>query len=153
MSHGQQELRTHRADTRSIGISAAPGDVFAFVADPSNLPQWAVGFCRSIRRGQDDRWLVTTASGEIPIRFESDPTAGTIDFFFSVAPGLEAAAFSRVVPNGDGAEYIFTQFQIDGMPSEVFEAQVQALIGEMQVLRGVIHARSACRPMLVQEER
>jgi hypothetical protein len=119
--------------------------VFSIVADPQNLPLWAVGFCRSIRRGDAHQWVVTTASGEIPIRFETNESAGTIDFRFSPGTGIEVAAFSRVVPNGHGSEYIFTQFQFDGMPNDLFDSQVRALVEELQVLRGLVHARSACR--------
>ena len=89
--------------------------------------------------------MVATASGEISMRYETNESAGTIDFRFSPAAGVDAVAFSRVVPNGHGSEYIFTQFQLDAMPNEVFEGQVRALVEELQVLRALIQARSACR--------
>ena len=140
-----------RSDTRSVAINVAPEEVFRFLADPHNLPQWAVGFCRSIRHVEKDRWLVTTPSGEIPIRFERNADARSVDFYFTPAPGFDAAAYSRVVPNGDGSEYIFTQFQVEGMPVPVFEAQVQALAEELQVLRALLHARRTCQPALTLE--
>jgi hypothetical protein len=142
----KHDVATTRADTRAVTITAAATTVFEFVADPENLPRWAVGFCRAIRRdeGAPDRWIVTTAQGDLPIRYVTDAALGVIDFYLSPAPGVEAAAFSRVVPNGEGAEYIFTQFQAPGMPDEVFEAQVRALVAELQVLRSLIEARAAC---------
>jgi hypothetical protein len=145
MSTCAQLAATTRSDTRSITIEAPPSVVFEFVADPANLPYWAVGFCRSIRHHSQDRWLVTTASGEISMWYETNETTGTIDFRFSPRDGVEAAAFSRVVSNGHGSEYIFTQFQLEGMPNEVFEGQIRALEAELQVLRGLINARTACR--------
>ena len=142
----QHHAPTTRSDTRAVTIDAGPDDVFDFVADPENLPRWAVGFCRSIRRDAEtsDRWIVTTAQGDLPIRYVTDRELGVVDFYLSPAPGVEAAAFSRVVPNGDGAEYVFTQFQAPGMPNEVFEGQVRALVEELHVLRAVIGARAAC---------
>lgn len=142
-SHGTTTLR---AETRSISLEAPAGHVFDFVANPENLPRWAVGFCRAIRRGDErpDRWIATTAHGDVPIRYVTDATLGVIDFHFSPAPNVQAVACSRVVANGDGAEYVFTQFQSPGMPDAVFEAQVEALVEELQVLRGVIRARGAC---------
>jgi hypothetical protein len=135
-----------RSDTRTVTIDAAPDHVIAFVAEAGNLPAWAVGFCRAIRPAEEPgTWIVTTAQGEMPIRFVANEQLGTIDFYFTPAPGAEAVAFSRVVPNGTGAEYIFTQFQPTGMPDEVFDAQVHALAEELQVLRALIHARGACR--------
>lgn len=145
MSSREHEVATNRSDTRAVTIEAAPSSVFEFVATPQNLPLWAVGFCRSIRRDTEDRWVVTTASGEVPMEYELNEAAGTVDFRFCPVPGLEAMAYSRVVPNGDGAEYIFTQFQFAGMPNNIFEAQVRALAEELHVLRGLIHARNACR--------
>jgi hypothetical protein len=137
---------TIRSETQTVSIEADPSLVFAFLADPQNLPLWAVGFCRRIRYDDEaGRWIVTTAEGEIPIRYAIDRSAGTIDFHFSPAPGVEMMAYSRVVPNSNGSEYIFTQFQAPGMSDAVFESQLHALAGELVVLRGVLHARAACR--------
>jgi hypothetical protein len=135
---------TTRSDTRAVTLDASVDEAFAFLADPANLPRWAVGFCRSIRPETGERWIVTTAQGDISIRYRTDRALGVIDFHLSPTPGVEAAAFSRVVPNGDGAEYVFTQFQSQGMPDDVFENQVHALVEELQVLRGIVRARAAC---------
>jgi hypothetical protein len=132
-----------RSDTQSVTLPADHTEVFDFLANPENLPQWAVGFCRSIRPDQD-RWLVDTGHGEVPMRYIADPTLGVIDFHFTPALEVEAVARSRVVPNGDGAEYLFTQFQTPGMPDEVFEAQRSTLADELEVLRMLFKARASC---------
>lgn len=145
MASGKHHAATTRSDTRAVTIESAANEVFEFIANPENLPRWAVGFCRSIRRAEaPDRWIVTTAQGDLPVRYVTDAALGVIDFYLSPAPGVEAAAFSRVVPNGEGAEYVFTQFQAPGMPDEVFEGQVRALVEELHVLRGLIRARAVC---------
>ncbi len=135
-----------RTDTRTVTLAASPHDVFEFVANPENLPRWAVGFCHSIRRddGSDDRWVVTTGNGDIGVRYVTDRALGVVDFHLSPAPGVETVAYSRVVPNADGAEYIFTQLQAPGMPDDVFEAQVDALREELIVLQALVRARAAC---------
>jgi uncharacterized protein YndB with AHSA1/START domain len=48
-----------RADTKAISIDADPRKVFEFVANPVQLPRWAVGFARAVRR-DGDGWVVTT---------------------------------------------------------------------------------------------
>jgi hypothetical protein len=145
MTGSEHAALTFRSDTRSISIDAAPETVFRFVSDPTNLPSWAVGFCRAIRRAKDsNHWIVTTAQGEMPIRYDTNDSLGTIDFVFSPAPGVEVSAFSRVIANGQGSEYVFTQHQSGGMPDDVFEGQIRALVEELQVLRGLMHARRAC---------
>jgi polyketide cyclase/dehydrase/lipid transport protein len=137
---------THRSDTRSVRIDAPPDHVFDFVSDPENLPRWAVGFCRAIRRDPTatDRWIVTTAQDDVPVRYVAERSLGVVDFVLSPAPGTEVTAFSRVLPSGTGAEYVFTQLQPAGMPDDAFDAQVHALIEELQLLRAHLHARAAC---------
>jgi hypothetical protein len=78
------------------------------------------------------------------VRFVTNPALGVIDFHLAPAPGIDAIAFSRVLPSGEGTEYVFTQFQSPGMTSEIFDAQVRALIEELQVLKGLLQARVAC---------
>ena len=57
---------------------------------------------------------------------------------------MEAVAYSRVVPNGSGAEYVFTQFQLPGMADEVFAAQRAALAEELALLPILFRAKSLC---------
>ncbi len=132
-----------RSNTQHITINVDHRTLFEFLADPNNLPRWAVGFCRAIRR-DGDHWFVQTSQGEVAVRYVTHADLGVVDFYLSPAPGIEVDAFSRIVPNGDGAEYVFTQFQAPGMPDEAFEAQVSALKEELVVLRALMHAQAAC---------
>jgi uncharacterized protein YndB with AHSA1/START domain len=132
-----------RSDTQTTTIPASYERVFAFLAKPENLPRWAVGFAREIRR-DGERWLVTTGHGEVRVRYETDARLGVIDFRMEPAPGLEVVAHSRLVPNGEGVEYVFTQFQAPGQPDEVFEGQRAALADELEVLRALFRAQAAC---------
>lgn len=101
-----------RSDTQSVTIATTPEEVIDFVADPENLPKWATGFAQSIRR-ENDHWMVTTPQGDVTVQIETDPDRGIVDYVMSPAPGvtLTLTAYSRVLPNEDGAEYVFTQFQ------------------------------------------
>jgi hypothetical protein len=131
------------ADTQTTTLSVSAEEVFAFLAQPENLPRWAVGFARSIRREGDD-WMVQTAQGEMPIRVVADAARGTIDFHMRVAPEHEAIAYSRVIPNDSGAEYVFTQFQLPSMTDDVFAAQRAALAEELAILPILFRAQLAC---------
>ena len=124
-----------RSETRTIAIAAPPQAVYDYVSDLSVLPDWAIGFARSIRR-ENGGWIVTTASGEeVPIRVDADRDHGVVDFVGSPAPGAEFAAPSRVLAHGDGSVYVFTVLQAPGMPDEVVDAQAEALEHELQVLK------------------
>jgi hypothetical protein len=141
-----------KADTQTITIDATPSAVFRFVANPQSLPQWARAFCQAIRP-DGDAWLVSSPQGEVRVRYRTDAALGVIDFHLSPAPGIEALAASRVVPNGDGTEYVFTQFQTPGMPDDVFTRQVHALREELLVLRALLEGRRvavapSCAPVV-----
>src|SRR5689334_18377144 len=112
-----------RSDTKTISINVRPGKVVAFLSDPRNLPRWAVGFAKSVRE-ENGRFWVATGGGDIGIRVETELRSGVVDFLMSPGSSEESLAASRVVPNGSGCEYVFTQFQAPGMPDEMFDKNV-----------------------------
>jgi hypothetical protein len=128
---------TMRADTKTISIDASLEKTVEFLANPANLPRWAVGFAKSVRK-EGDRWLVTTGAGEMGVRIASDEKSGVVDFYVSPSPGVEALAASRAIPAGVGIEYVFTQFQAPGMPNNVFSKNVQAVTHKLTVLKALL---------------
>ena len=132
-----------RANTKSVTIPASVDDAISFLGDPGNLPLWAVGFARGIRR-DGDAWIVQTAEGEFPVRYTVDGERGTIDIHTVVVPGVESSAYARVLANGTGSEFVFTHFQEPGMPDEVFEGQCAALAEELALIPILVRARGVC---------
>ena len=126
-----------RADTKAVTIEAPAHEVLRFVADGANLPRWAIGFAKSVVPDRD-RWLVSTGQGTVPTSIAVDEGAGTVDFHMDMGPAGKAAAFTRVLNNGSGTEFVFTQFQGPGVPDEVFEQLVAAVGHELSVLKSVL---------------
>jgi hypothetical protein len=126
-----------RSDTRAVSIDAPPAKVVGFLRNPENLPRWAVGFAKSVRRDESG-WLVQTTSGEVGVTIEADDRTGVIDFRMRPVPGVEILAASRVIPRGTGSEYTFTQFQPPGMPDDAFSQSIRALEHEFTVLRAIL---------------
>lgn len=126
-----------RSDTQSVTIDADPGRVFAFVADGASLPRWAIGFAKSARP-DGSGWIVSTAQGEVSTTIAADERTGTVDFRMEPAPGQVATAYARVVPNGEGAEFVFTQFQQPAVPDEVFGQLVAAVGHELVALKALL---------------
>jgi hypothetical protein len=127
-----------KSDTKTITVERDYQTVYEFVANPENLPTWAKGFARSIQRA-GEAWIIETPHGEqLNIRYVTDAEFGIIDFYISPAPEVEFVVPSRVVPNGTGAEYIFTQFQLANMPDTVFEGQVRTLTQELAILKNTL---------------
>jgi hypothetical protein len=123
-----------RSDTQTVTIDVPTNEVVSYVGDGGNLPNWAIGFAKSVRRS-DVGWIVTTSQGEIPTRIVVNEDAGCIDFRMEPTPGVAATAYARVVPNGDGAEFIFTQLQQPGVPDVVFDQLVAAVGHELATLK------------------
>jgi hypothetical protein len=127
-----------RYDAQCIMIDTAPTAVYGFVADPANLPRWAVGFAEAVRQDEDGRWIVQTAGGDVPVEVEAGDRTGVVDFHLEPAPGVRVTAYSRVVAAGAGALYAFIQAQPEGMPDEVFDAQVGAVGHELVALKAIL---------------
>jgi hypothetical protein len=132
-----EEEAEMRSDTQSVTIAARPEDVLAFVGDGENLPRWAIGFAKSVRRSESG-WMVISGQGEIPTSIVVHETSGTVDFQMQSAPGIQATAYARVVPNGEGSEFIFTQIQQPGVPEDVFGQLVAAVSHELVALKALL---------------
>lgn len=127
-----------RSDTRSISIRTAARRTFAFLADPANLPRWAVGFAHTVVP-DGDAWIVTTPHGtEMTVRIEAHEPSGCIDFRMQPAPDVSVVAYSRVLQRGDESEYVFTQYQHPGMTDEVFHQSIETLRHELVVLKSIL---------------
>jgi Polyketide cyclase / dehydrase and lipid transport len=126
-------MPTNRSETRSIAIAAAPEVVLDYVADARTLPEWAPAFTRSVR-AEGEHWRVD--AGLIDLRVSRE--RGTVDIVAASDP--KRGVYTRVVPNGDGSQYLFTQFFPDGTPEDAVQAQVAVVEGELRAVRDACEA-------------
>ncbi len=132
-------------DTRAVELEADARTAFRFLSDPTNLPRWAIHFCQGVRR-VGDGWIATTPAGEVGLEIQADPAHGVIDYHIRPDPDVNLVAESRVIPNGPGSVYVFTQHQYPGMTDEEFRGQVRSLEEEFEVLAGLMQgAEEAAR--------
>lgn len=133
-----------RSNTQSISIDAPPEAVLELVSDPGALPRWAPAFARAVRRAEGDQWYIDTGDGEVRMRVRCSPEHGTVDYVVAgLPPGVEVGAFSRVVPNGRGTEYMFTRFLADTMPDAEVAEQMAVLALELQTVRALCESPRA----------
>jgi hypothetical protein len=126
-----------RADTQAISIDAPPSAVIGFLADAAEFPRWAAGFARAVRIEGDD-WIVDTGDAEVRLHVRVSYELGTVDFLLADAlPDAELGAFSRVVPNGRGSEFIFTQFLAEDMREPDLEDHRAVVAIELQTVRAL----------------
>ena len=114
---------------------APPDEVFAYLADIENLPEWATEFARELKY-EDGKAKVVNGLGEFYFRIEADPETGVIDMY--AGPSEEELALfpTRVVAVGDSkSAYSFTMFKAPGTPDELFESQYESLRREFDNIR------------------
>ena len=130
-----------RADTQTISIDAPRDVVLDLVGDPLALPRWAPAFAGTIRPG-GDAWIVDTGDGELRIDVRVSREFGTVDFLAAgLPPGVEIGAFSRVVANGRGCDYAFTQFLAPGATADEVARRRAVVADELEAVR-----RLCCEP-------
>lgn len=125
-----------RSRTITVSIACPPARVYAFASNPENVPRW-VAFCHSVRRSGAD-WIMETANGAMTIRFVPPNDLGVLDHYVIVAPGREILNPMRVVPNGEGSEFMFTLFQQPGMSDDDFAADAALVARDLETLKRLL---------------
>jgi hypothetical protein len=130
-----------RSTTLSVSIERPPRDVYAFVSNPENLPKWAAGLGRSVRRAGGE-WIVEMTDGPVRFEFVAPNEHGVLDHYVR-APGLEVLNPMRVVANGSGSEVLFTVFQLPGMSDEKYGEDVRLVEADLRTLKKMLDERSS----------
>jgi len=123
----------------SITIDASPERVYAFTADPLNLPKWAAGLGRSISK-IDGRWMVETPNGVVTVDFAPKNALGVLDHTVTLPDGTRVYLPIRVVANGSGSELVFTLFQTPQMSDAEFERDAGMVAADLRRLKKLLEA-------------
>jgi hypothetical protein len=123
----------------SATIDASPERVYAFAADPLNLPKWAAGLGRSISR-IDGRWMVETPNGVVTVEFAPKNALGVLDHTVTLPDGAKVFLPIRVVANGTGSELVFVLFQTAGMSDAEFERDAGMVAADLRTLKRLLEA-------------
>ncbi|MEH7830401.1 SRPBCC family protein [Gemmobacter denitrificans] len=133
-------MKTH--DVQSISIAKPRAEVFAYIANPANLPAWTNAF----KSADAERAELVTPNGAVPIRLETRASAeqGTIDWIMTFPDGSVGAAYSRVTEDaGDSSIYSFV-LMAPPVPLEALEgaleSQKETLATELVSLRKRLEA-------------
>lgn len=125
----------HEVHHISIYIARRPSEVYAFACDPRNLPLWAAGLARSGITRDGDAWLVDAPFGKARLRFAEPNGFGVLDHDVELDSGLVVHNPMRVLPNGEGSEFVFSLFRQAGMSDEQFAADRRAVEQDLQSLK------------------
>lgn len=132
----------HEVQHISIFIARAPSDVYTFAVDPRNLPLWAEGLARSEVKMVGNTWVVEAPFGTARLRFAERNRFGVMDHDVELDSGVIVHNPMRVLPNGDGSEFVFSLFRQPGITDEQFSADRFAVEKDLQHLKELLERES-----------
>ncbi|GAB3015126.1 SRPBCC family protein [Bowmanella dokdonensis] len=126
----------------SITIRCPPARVYEFASRPQNLPRWAAGLARSEVRREGEAWVTDAPFGRIRIRFVPDNPFGVMDHDVELASGVVVHNPMRVVPNGEGSEFIFTLIRRPDMSDAQFAEDADAVKKDLAQLKAILEGHT-----------
>ena len=124
--------------TLTATFRAPPAEVFAYLADVENLPEWATEFARELRL-VDGHYKVVNGLGEFFFEIHADAGTGVIDMLAGPDEDNLLCFPTRVVATpGGGSAYTFTMFQVPDQPDEQFASQHASLRREFDNLERLL---------------
>ncbi|MDN5216356.1 SRPBCC family protein [Fulvivirgaceae bacterium BMA12] len=128
-------------DVQSIAINANPDQVFEFIAEPTNVPKWAIGF--SAVDGETAMMETPNGKMKIGMKMYANSELRTVDTVMTMPDGSIGKAFSRITENDNGESAVFTfVLMAPPVPLEemegTLEEQKKQLKEELQLLKKII---------------
>ncbi|MFI9810505.1 SRPBCC family protein [Streptomyces sp. NPDC052301] len=126
--------------TKTVTIDCPYEKVFSFLADPANWPRWAVVNVRSIEPTDDpDWWRMSTPLGPAGLRLRANAEFGILDHDY-VDETASWRVPARVIPNGDGAEFMITFHRPPSFTDTFFKEQTDLVDTELAILKKVLES-------------
>jgi hypothetical protein len=125
--------------TVSVSIQRPPDEVYDYLANPANFPQWSAFVTKIEPEGS--AWRATTPCGTIRIQFEPRNVYRVLDHTVSTAEGKHVHVPMRVIPNGsDASEVLFSVFRQPDMTDEHFVADIKLVRTDLASLKRVLES-------------
>lgn len=130
-------MATRESRTVSTRIERPAAEVYDFAARPENLPRWAAGLGAAVVRDGAD-WRIETQQGALRLRFAAPNAFGVLDHAVTLPDGTVVDVPMRVVPNGDGAEVLFTLLRQPGMSDADFARDAGLVAADLATLKRLL---------------
>jgi len=115
-------------------ISRPASVVYAYAADPANLPAWAPGLCSSVHN-VGGQWFAESPMGRVGLTFAPPNEYGILDHNVALPSGEVVYNPMRVIADGDRCEVVFTVRQRAGMSDDELASDVAAVRADLETLR------------------
>jgi len=130
----------------SIYIDRRAADVYEFASDPRNLPRWAAGLARSEVLKDGDEWVADAPFGKVWVRFAERNDFGVLDHEVKLESGVTIYNPMRVVPNGEGSEFMFTLIRRPEMSDDEFAGDRRAVENDLKTLKDLLERQTDASP-------
>jgi hypothetical protein len=120
-------------------INRPAADVYEYVFDPTNLPNWAQGLGSAVEQ-VGEQWFVETGSGRLGVRFAERNRHGVLDHVLTMPTGEVVYAPMRVIPDGDTCEVIFTLRRQPGVTDDEFARDAALVQADLTRLKHLVEA-------------
>jgi Polyketide cyclase / dehydrase and lipid transport len=125
----------------STVIAAAPTVVYAFAADPENLPKWAAGLAGAEVKREGDVLVVESPMGQVTVKFVPRNDLGVLDHDVTFPTGAVVTNPLRVLPHPEGSEVIFTLRQLD-MSDDDFASDAAMVEADLARLKNIVESHT-----------
>lgn len=123
----------------STVVRRSPAEVYAYVAEPGNLPAWAAGLAQGEVTRDGDALLVDSPMGRVEVRFVPRNELGVVDHDVTLPTGTVVTNPMRVLAHPLGAEVLFTVRQIELTDAEL-ERDVALVAADLERLREILES-------------
>lgn len=113
---------------------------YDFAREPANLPQWASGLAAGIEH-VEGHWYGQSPMGRVRIEMTAENPHGVLDHRVTLPDGTPFDNPFRVVPNREGALFLFTVFRAEGVDAAAFKKDVAHVTGDLEALRALLESR------------
>lgn len=124
----------------SVAVDKPPAEVYAYAANPANLPRWAKGLANAPVELEGKDLIVQSPMGRVTVRFSERNRHGILDHDVTLPTGETVHNPMRVLPNARGSEVVFSVFRRPGVDDKKFRADTDAVKRDLQALKSLVEA-------------
>ncbi|MEU4237461.1 SRPBCC family protein [Actinoplanes sp. NPDC026619] len=120
-------------------INRPAADVYAYVADPRHITDWAPGLGGEVEQ-IDGEWFVDTPGGQVKVEFAPPNDYGVLDHHVTFPNGDGFDNPLRVVPYGEGSEIVFSVRRTPGVSDADFARDTDAVAADLVRLKKILES-------------
>ncbi|MDQ1721830.1 MAG: hypothetical protein QOI26_1564 [Pseudonocardiales bacterium] len=123
-----------------IWIDRSAADVYDYVSQPANLPDWAAGLGSSIEL-IEGQWVAESPLGPVVVAMADPNPYGVLDHWVTLASGECFYNPLRVIADGEGCELVFTLRRQPDVSDADFAQDAAAVAADLASVKRLLESR------------